>query len=344
MLETVETTHLNAALAGDQREFERLVEPYRHELQVHCYRILGSIQDAEDMVQETMLRAWQKLETYAGKASFRAWLYKIATNACLDALKKGVKRNLPPNTLPAADPQQPFSPMMVEPIWLEPLPDALLASVDVGTASPESRYSQRESISLAFMVALQALPPRQRAVLIMRDVLAWRAREVAELLDMTVSAANSALFRARATLGESYQSGIPDTIGEHPTDSETRTLLDRYVVAWETANIDELVFLLKEEAAFAMPPSPSWYSGKEAIATLFASQLLAGDAYGRWRLQPTRANNQHAFGFYRRDKSAGVYHPFGIQVLNLEGDQIARITHFLHQGLFPHISLPERVI
>jgi RNA polymerase sigma-70 factor (ECF subfamily) len=196
-LDPMINARLAAARAGDQHEFGGLTEPYRRELQLHCYRILGSLQDAEDTVQETMLRAWRKLNTFEGRASLRAWLYRIATNACFDALAKRPRRVLPVSAQPAADPRAPMSPPLTEPIWLEPYPDDLIAEPEAG---PEARYTARESVALAFIAALQSLPPRQRAVLILRDVLDWQASEVAQTLDLTVSAANSALHRARVTL------------------------------------------------------------------------------------------------------------------------------------------------
>ena len=206
MLESNEAGRVAAALAGDQNEFSDLVEPYRHELQVHCYRMLGSLHEAEDMVQETFLRAWRRLETYAGRASLRAWLYRIATNVCLDALEKRPRRTLPVRSQPPAEPSALPAPPLTELIWLEPFPDDLLDDVE---PTPEARYALHESITLAFLTALQLLPPRQRAVLIMRDVLDWDASEVAELLDMTVSAVNSALHRARVALNKNYSAEPP---------------------------------------------------------------------------------------------------------------------------------------
>src|SRR5512136_25487 len=224
MLESNVASRLAAARAGDPNAFGGLTEPYRHELQVHCYRMLGSLQEAEDLVQETFLRAWRRLETFKGRASLRAWLYKIATNACLDALEKRPRRTLPVRSQPPADPSEPPTPPLTELIWLEPFPDDLLDDVE---PTPEARYALHESITLAFLTALQLLPPRQRAVLIMRDVLDWDASEVAELLDMTVSAVNSALHRARAALNKNYS---PEPlVNLKLVDPATRALLDRYV-------------------------------------------------------------------------------------------------------------------
>ncbi len=331
----MEAENLNAALAGDQNAFGQLVESYRDELTVHCYRFTGSLQDAEDMVQETMLRAWRKRDTFAGRATFRAWLYKIATNACLDSLKKASRRTLPSSKYPSSDPHEPFAAPINEPIWLEPIPDEVLAGI---SSTPEARYSLHESITLAFTIALQTLPARQRAVLLLRDVLGWRSRETADALDISISAANSALFRARQTLEKagSYQV-FPRP--QEPID----TLLQQYVNAWENADIDGLVRLIKKDASFVMPPSPSWYYGRQAIATAISNMLFAGEARGRWHLRNTGANSQPAFGFYQRDESSGEYQPFGVQVLTFDGDEIAAISHFLIEGIFQRFDLPEKI-
>jgi len=322
-----------------KQEFEQLAEPHRRELQVHCYRMLGSLQDAEDLVQETLLRAWQKLDTFEGRASFRAWLYKIATNVCLDALDRRPRRSLPPETHRASDPTAPIKPPITEPIWLEPFPDDLLADE---STSPEARYGARESITLAFLTALQILTARQRAVLILRDVLDWRAEEVAKLLELTVPAVNSALHRARVTMAKHYRDSRVDATRTDPGNPETRALLDQYVRAWENADIDALIALLKQDATFPMPPTPSWYRGRKSIRAFIASTILAGDARGRFRLLPTRANGQPAFGWYQRDES-GVYRAFAIHVLTFDGKLIADATTFPNAALFPKFGLPLEV-
>ncbi|NIO39566.1 MAG: sigma-70 family RNA polymerase sigma factor, partial [Burkholderiales bacterium] len=319
------TSTLASARAGNRDAFSALAEPHRLELQAHCYRMLGSAQDAEDLVQETLLRAWRRLDTYAGRAPFRAWLYKIATNACLDVLDRRPKRTLPVAKVEASDPGEPLAPPISEPIWLEPYPDELLAASD---SNPEARYDARESISLAFLTALQVLPPRQRAIVILRDVLDWRAREVAESLDTTVSAVNSALHRARTTLAKHYQTRDVEGIKSAPADDALSTLLDRYVRAWERAEIDTLISLLTEEVTFPMPPSPSWYQGRPAVRAFISANILDGDARGRWRLLPTRANGRPAFAWYKRDPSRAVYNAFAIQVLTVDGNLIADITTF----------------
>ena len=329
--------HLAAAQAGNRDEFTALAEPYRRELQVHCYRMLGSLQDAEDLAQETLLRAWQKLNTYEGRASFRAWLYKIATNACLDALEHRPKRTLPPARNRAADPSAPPAPPIMDPIWLEPIPDELVAGIET---SPEARYDALESITLAFLTVLQILPPRQRAVLVLRDVLDWHAEEVADTLNLTVSAVNSALHRARTTLGKHYRAHGANPVKTEPLDEQTRLQLDRYVRAWESADIDSLIALLKEDATFPMPPSPSWYQGRADIRALISATILAGDARGRFRLLPTRANAQPAFAWYKRDETRGDYHAFAIQVLTFDGDLLSDVTTFPNPALFRHFGLP----
>jgi len=340
MLESNEAGRVAAALAGDQNEFSDLVEPYRHELQVHCYRMLGSLHEAEDMVQETLLRAWRRLETYQGRASLRAWLYRIATNACLDALEKRPRRTLPVRSQPPAEPSAPPAPPLTELIWLEPFPDDLLDDVE---PTPEARYALHESITLAFLTALQLLPPRQRAVLILRDVLDWEASEVAGLLDMTVSAVNSALHRARVTLNKNY---APEPlVNLRLADPATRALLDRYVETWEQADVPGLLALLREDVMVSMPPSPTWYSGRAALGAVARGMIFAGEGRGRFRLRPTRANGQPAFGFYRRDEAAGIYRAESIQIVSLDDDaaRITTLTNFFDANLFARFGLPSEL-
>ncbi len=339
----VEAERLAAARRGDQRQFSALTEPYRRELQVHCYRILGSLHEAEDLVQETFLRAWRRLDTYQGRASFRAWLYKIATNACLDALDRmRSRRSLPSQTRPVSDPHAPILPPAPDISWLEPFPDEWLVEAAAG---PEARYSAYESISLAFLTALQALPPRQRATLILSDVLDWPSREVADLLGLTVSAANSALHRARTTLAKHYHGRALESLTPASADERTRRLLERYVQVWETADVAGLVALLKEDATFAMPPSPSWYRGRAAIgvfvaATVFADEgMFPGEAAGRWRLLPTRANAGPAFAVYQRTGEK-EYQAFGILVLACQAGQLTQIISFIDPSLPVRFGLP----
>ena len=338
MLNATEASRLAAARAGDPDEFSGLTEPYRRELQVHCYRMLGSLQDAEDLVQETMLRAWRRFDTFEGRASVRAWLYRIATNACLDALHKRPRRALPADSAPASDPGRPPESPVSEPVWLEPFPDDLLAAPE---EDPEARYTARESVTLAFLTALQLLPPRQRAVLLMRDVLGWRASEVAGLLDLTIPAVNSALHRARVTLALHYHAGAGAQTA--PKDDENlRALLERYVRAWEAADVPGLLSLLKEEAAFAMPPSPSWYRGRDAIRVFLSAAIFTDGSRGRWRRVLVSANSQPAFAVYERG-AGGSYQAFAIEVLTMDRNQIADVTTFINPALFSRFGLPDRL-
>ncbi|HLF73929.1 MAG TPA: sigma-70 family RNA polymerase sigma factor [Anaerolineales bacterium] len=342
-----EDHRLIAAKSGDKEQFSELAEPYRRELQIHCYRILGSLQEADDLVQETFLRAWRRLDTYQGRASFRAWLYKIATNACLDVLDQRHRRRVLPMDLhPASDPNAAVEPPASEIIWLEPFPDEWLA--DQTALNPEARYSLSESVSLAFLTALQALPPRQRAALILTDVLDWSAREVADLLETTVSSVNSALHRARVTLAKHYQGQEQDHSPGMGTDEQTQKLLDQYVEAWQTADIAGLVALLKKDAILAMPPSPSWYHGRDAIGAFAAGTLFAdggmfpGKAKGRWKLLPLRANGQPAFALYQR-AAEGDYRFAGIHVLTVQARQLTQITCFMDETLSAYFGLPPRL-
>ena len=331
---------LDAARSGDARAFASLTEPHRRELLTHCYRMLGSLQDAEDQVQETFLRAWRRLETYEGRAPFRAWLYRIATNACIDIIKQRSKRGLPADLYPPSDPTNPLKPPIMEAIWIEPFPDKLGAPEE---ANPEARYDWRESISLAFMVALQDLPPRQRCALIMADVLDWRADELAQTLEITIPAVNSLLHRARLKLKQRYPSNQQAQQHALPDDARLHTLLDRYMQAWEAADVDGIVSMLKEDATFPMPPLPSWFSGHEAIRTFISTTILAGKASGRWRLLPVRANGSPGFGFYMRDEKTGTYGAYAIQVLGFEGELLSDVTTFGYPQLFPFFGLPAEV-
>ena len=283
-----QTTLVLAAQAGDQVAFETLVGAYRRELLVHCYRMLGSLHDAEDLVQETLLRAWENRATLTSPGSYRAWLYRIATNLCLNALTRVPRRSLPPDTHPQSDPTRPAPPRPREPIWLEPFPDELLADPQV---DPQERALQRERITLAFLVALQHLTPTQRAILLLREVLEWPAVEVAEWLNLSVPAVNSALQRARRALHQRNVGSEAPLAEPHP---HVHTLLDRYVALWEQADIPGLVALLREDAWFTMPPIPAWFQGRAAIATVLSTRIFTPGRH--WRLLPTRANGSPAFG------------------------------------------------
>jgi RNA polymerase sigma-70 factor (ECF subfamily) len=322
--------------ALDQNAFSALTEPHRRELQAHCYRLVGSLREAEDLVQETFLRAWRRRDTFEGRAPLRAWLHKIATNICLDALVRRPRRSLPISRGAVASLDDPIPPSINEPIWLEPFPDDLLAPED---ADPAARYSLRESVTLAFMTSLHLLPPRQRAVLILRDVLDWPASEVADFLGVTVPAVKSALHRARTTLVSHYPVRQIENMAVHKLDETARAQLERYVHVWETADADGLAALLRDDATFSMPPIPSWYQGPEAIRALVSQTVFSGQANRRWRLLPTRANGQPAFGLYRRNE-AGTYNAYGIQVVTLAGKLVADITTFQVPALATYFNLP----
>jgi RNA polymerase sigma-70 factor (ECF subfamily) len=321
----------------NQEMFGSLVEPYRRELQLHCYRMMGTLQDAEDMVQETFLKAWRGRRTYAERASLRAWLYKIATHACLDALRKRPRRYIPLTWDEASRLEEPIPASVMEPVWLEPYPDGWLIQSE---ADPETQLAAREHITLAFIAALHLLPPRQRAVLLFREVLEWSASEVAALLEISVGAVKSMLHRARATLASRTEA----TFGamDHSLDETGRNLLERYVQAWEAADVDELIRLLYEDATFSMPPIPAWYQGRETIRELTAKTVFGGEARGRWKLLPARANGQAAFGLYRAE-GPGQYSAYGIQVLTARGRLLADIITFRVPGLVGKFGLPEGI-
>ena len=311
------------ARAGDGGAFGELAEPHRRELQVHCYRMLGSFQDAEDALQDTLLAAWQGLGGFMEeRASLRTWLYKIATNRCLNALRSASRRPATEWNVPNVEPPEPTR--LGEVVWLEPYPDALLEDATGVPAGPEARYEQTEAISLAFVTALQLLPPRQVAVLILRDVLGFHAGEVAGMLDSTVDSVNSALKRARASLERRLPRhgghGPPCAPGGAAEDS----LVAAFVRAWESADVDGLVALLTDDVFMSMPPMPFEYEGRDAVARFCASLFGAGRSVD---LVPARANGQPAFGAYARTPT-GVRHGTGLFVLTLAGDRICAMTRF----------------
>ena len=334
MSSQTELAYLTAARNGDSQRFAELAEPYRRELRAYCYRLMGSLEDAEDLVQETMLRAWRRLETFEGRASFRAWLYKIATNACLDMLEKASRRGLPTTRLSPANPDAALPAMSSDPVWLDPFPDEWL---DETTPSAEARYILQESVSLAFMTALQVLPPHQRTVLVLRDVLDWHASEVAEFLDMTLSAVNSALHRARTSLAK--QQYMPQKGTAITVDEETRSLLERYVQAWEATDVAGFVALLKEDATFSMPPYPAWFQQREAIAAFFRSSVFVEG--NRWRLRPIHVSGQVGFAAYQYDAASDKYQAHAIHVLELDASDVSSLTAFMNPALFPYFGLPD---
>jgi RNA polymerase sigma-70 factor (TIGR02960 family) len=325
---------LARARAGDGEAFRELTEPHRRELQLHCYRILGSVQDAEDMVQETLLAACRGLERFEERASMRAWLYRIATNRCLNALRDTGRRPQPPRApLEAPEPTR-----RSEPTWFEPYPDALIEDLPDTSPGPEARYETRETLALAFVAGLQRLPPRQRAVLVLRDVLGFRAAEVADLLDSSEISVNSALQRARAAL----DGQLPPRDRERaplPRSPRERELVGRFVDAFESSDVDRLVGLLTDDAWLTMPPEPLEYQGHAAIAQFYLTRSWWGAQVTR--LVPTRANGQPAFGYYVRDPSSPIAHAHGLVVLTLEGDRISAITRFGDNSLLPLFGLPR---
>ena len=322
------------ARAGDGDAFRELTEPCRQELQVHCYRMLGSFQDAEDALQDALLDAWRGLAGFEGRASIRTWLYRVATNRCLKALRSASRRPAKEWDIPGAEPPEPTR--LGEVVWLEPYPDAVLEDAANVAPGPEARYEQTESISLAFVTALQVLPPRQLAVLILRDVLGFHASEVAGMLDSTVHSVNSALKRARATL----QRQRPATAGREPPPASGSpsedAIVTKFVSAYEAADLDAVVALLTNDVFMSMPPMPLEYEGRDVVARFCAGIFGSGR---RFDLVPTRANGQPAFAAYL-GAPAGLRRGTGLIVLTLTGDRICAMTRF-ETSVFPWFGLPR---
>ena len=325
---------MSRARDGDGDAFRELTEPYRRELQVHCYRMLGSFADAEDALQDTLLAAWQGFGGFEGRASLRTWLYRIATNKCLDARRAASRRPVKEWDVPNVEPPEPTR--LGEVVWLEPYPDALLEGPAGAPPGPEARYERTESVSLAFVTALQVLPPRQVAVLILRDVLGFHASEVAGMLDSTVESVNSALKRARASL----QRHQPPAAGREPPpvsgSPAEEAMLAKFTSAWESADLDALVALLTDDVFISMPPMPFEYEGRDLVARFCASLFSAGR---RFDLVPTRANGQPAFGAYLRAPN-GISHGMGLYALTLTGDRICAMTRF-ENTVLPWFGLPR---
>jgi len=328
---------LEAAQRGDDDAFGRLAGLYRGELHAHCYRMLGSAADAEDALQETLLRAWRAMPRFEGRSSLRSWLYKIATNVCLRVIERRPRRVLPVDLGPAANPHDGPAEPMTEAVWLEPYPDERLG-LGTGMASPEARYEQREGVELAFIAALQHLPARQRAVLILREVLGFSARETAAALETTSVSVDSALQRARKTVDQRLPEQSQQATLRSLSDGALRQVVQRYVTAWESNDVDAVVAMLAEDAKLAMPPLPAWYLGREHVASFLRSRPLAGAT--RWRLIPVRANAQLAFGGYAWDDKTQAFTPHALDVLTLRGAQIGEITAFLTPGAFGGFGLP----
>jgi RNA polymerase sigma-70 factor (TIGR02960 family) len=325
---------MSRARAGDGDAFRELTEPHLRELQVHCYRMLGSFQDAEDALQDTLLTAWQGLAGFEGRASLRTWLYRIATNRCLDARRAASRRPAKEWDVPGVEPPEPTR--LGEVVWLQPYPDALLEGAAGVPPGPEARYEQAEAISLAFVTALQVLPPRQLAVLVLRDVLGFHASEVAVMLDSTVESVNSALKRARASLQRRRPAaggGEPPPVSGSPAEA---AIVAKFTRAWESADMGALVALLTDDVFMSMPPMPFEYQGRDVVARFCASLFGAGR---RFDLVPARANGQPAFGAYLRAPT-GIRHGTGLYVLTLSGDRICALTRF-DNSVLPWFGLPR---
>ena len=327
-----------AANAGDDKAFAALTEPYRQQLQVHCYRMLGSLEDAEDLVQETFVRAWRNRAKFHGDSLYRTWLYQIATNACLDALRRRRRRVLPYDLVPAGDPGAAL-PDAIDAPWLQPYPDRLLEpSAPVG-GEPEATTVEKETIELAFLVAIQSLPPRQRAVLILRDVLDWSAEDSAALLETTVPAINSALQRAHATMREKLPAKRREWKPATAPSDEERNLLQRYMAAHERSDIHGLAVLLRDDVRLSMPPMPVWYEGRLAVVA-FHEGVFAPDV-GHIRGLATAANRQPVAALYVLAPGGIEYRPLALDLLTMEGGAITEITSFVSPHLFAAFGLPE---
>jgi RNA polymerase sigma-70 factor, ECF subfamily len=324
----------DATRVADESAFSELAERHRRELQLHCYRVLGSFEEAEDLVQETFLRAWRARESFEGRSSFRAWLYRIATNVCLDALKHRPRRLLPSQLGPPTNPPLPVQPPADLP-WLQPYPDQLLEGIAPTEEGPEAVVVARETIEIAFLAAIQLLPPKQRAALIVRDVLGWSAKETASLLDASVASVNSALQRAREALKRHLPERRLEWSKAAAPSEDERAVLRRFMDAMERADPVAATELLREDVRATMPPTPSWHDGREAIAAALAQSLAPGspDYMGRWRLVPIDANRQPAAAAYLCRPGESEFRAFGLDVLRIEGGLVAEITAFLQPGL-----------
>jgi RNA polymerase sigma-70 factor (ECF subfamily) len=337
-----------AAGRGDEDAYRRLVEPHRGELHAHCYRMLGSVHDAEDALQDALLRAWRALPRFEARSSLRSWLYRIATNACLDLIKRRPRRVLPVDHGPPSDPHDGPGTPLVESVWVEPYPDGEIG-VEDGYAAPEARYERRESVELAFIAALQHLPARQRAVLVLREVLGFSAREVAEALDTTTASVNSALQRARRAADERMPDASQQATLRAIGDERLSEIVEGYVDAWQRGDVDAVVAMLTEDATIAMPPMATWYEGRDACAVFlrdfaFAKTWVAPrfeEGERRVRLLVTRANGQPAIAAYRLDDVAGRFTPYALQVLSLRADgAITDVTGFVTSEGFTGFGLP----
>ena len=330
---------LDAARGGDEDAFRVLVEPHRRALHAHCYRMLGSVHDAEDALQDALLRAWRGLGSLQRRGSLRSWLYTIATNACLDAAARRPRRVLPVDYGPPADPGEEPGEPHAQPLWVEPYPDEEVG-LEGGYAAPEARYEQREAVELAFIAALQHLPARQRAVLVLREVLGFSAREVAESLDTTTASVNSALQRARKTVDERLPARSQQATLRTLGDERVRDLVESFVDAFERGDVEAILAKVAEDATFTMPPYTGWYRGRDAIGD---SWLMPGGPPPRLRYLPTRANGQPALGVYHRDPDGRRYVALALDVLALDGVRISEITAFRTPEVFPRFGLPDTI-
>ena len=335
---------LSAAQGGDEDAFRRLVEPYNGELHAHCYRMLGSVHDADDALQDAMLRAWRSLSKVKGPESLRAWLYKIATNTSLDAIGRRPKKVLPLDYGPATDPHDGLGLPPAESVWMEPYPDEKLG-LDEGPAGPEARYELRESVELAFVAALQHLPANQRAALILREVLGFSAQETAESLDTSVPSVNSALQRARQTVDERLPEQSQQATLRAIGDEGLRQVVEDYMDAMQRGDVEAVIQLLAEDAAWSMPPLAAWFRGHEILREFMRFGPLSGD--WRWRQIPTRASGQAAVGSYAWSEEDGCFRPFALDVMTLVGTKIKDITSFitrstLSRDLESYVRYPEQ--
>jgi RNA polymerase sigma-70 factor, ECF subfamily len=329
---------VRAALAGDERAFGELVGPHRRVLHAHCYRMLGSVQDAEDAVQETLLSAWRALGRFEGRSSLRSWLYAIATNVSLRMIERRPARVLPIDYGPPSDPHRPLGSPLVESTWIEPYPDL---GLEAGLAGPDARYEQREAVELAFIAALQLLPARQRAVLILRDVLGFSGAEVATTLETSAASVYSLLQRAHATLEQRLPDRSQQATLRQLGDERLSAIVNRYVDAWAAGDVDAIAEMLAETAILAMPPTASWYSGRDAVIALLRRGPLGGAS--SWQLVPTSANGQVAMGAYVRSGDSGAYMPYGVTVLRLAGELIEEIDTFRDPSALVRFGLPAHL-
>ena len=332
-----ESELLAAAQAGDEEAYAALVTSHRSALHAHCYRMLGSVPDAEDALQEALLRAWRGLPRFEGRSSLKTWLYTIATNACLKAIERRAAKVMPVDFGPAGDPHGELDEPLVEKVWLDAYPDDRLMA---GVTEPGARYEQRESVEVAFVAALQHLPARQRAVLILRDVLGFTGAEVGEALDMSAAAVYSALQRAHRAVDERVPAQSQQEAAASIGDERLETLVAKYVDAWERADVDAIVEMLTEDATIAMPPFRTWYAGREAVAHFLRKTPLRAR---NWRVLPSHANGQIGFATYRLSEETGIYHWHSMEVITLRDDRIAEIIAFIDPESFTHFGMPATV-